>query len=300
MLTVCFLLLFLLCSTKPLASVYLVHDTEESSARALSFQLSRLLTVDSDVIPVRRAVFLTRSAEITEKDVIVTVGVNSFRGVCRVGSKGVVIALFVGKEEYDKIHLNCALSASAVFSGAPLETRLKLLQGIWLDRKPLAIVHSDTLLIDQQAMMEKGAEYSFEFRFFETATDRLSVLKSINFVLEDSALIFSLVDTELYQKGVAQDVLRLLFHKRQVMIGPSYAFVRAGSMFAVYSDTAAKLEALAEKISTWQNKEKLLAPSYPDKLKVSFNPYLIKSHSVVLPSASYLKEHYGLCSEEEC
>lgn len=293
-------MLLLLYSTTPLAAVYVVHDTEESSARALSFQISRLLSIDSTVIPVRRAVFLTRSADITETDVIVTVGINSFRGVCRVASKGVVVALFIGKEEYDKIHSDCTLSTSAVFSGAPLDTRLRLLQGIWLDRKPLAIVHSDALLVDQQAMMRKGAEYGFEFRFFETATDRLSVLKSINFVLEDSAMIFSLVDTELYQKGVAQDVLRLLFHKRQVIVGPSYAFVRAGSMFAIYSDTQAKLETLAAQVSAWQAKGTLLSPSYPYRLRVSFNPYLIKAHSVVLPSASYLKEHYGLCSEEDC
>ncbi|WP_421850655.1 hypothetical protein [Marinomonas sp.] len=130
--------------------------------------------------------------------------------------------------------------------------------------------------------------------------DRLSILKAVNFVLEDSMAIFSLVDTELYKNGIAQDILKLLFHKQRIMIGPSFAFVRAGSLFAIYSDTDTKLGMLADRISTWQSKGVLLDAVYPDKLRVSFNPYLIKSYGVVLPSPSYLKDKYGLCSETGC
>jgi putative tryptophan/tyrosine transport system substrate-binding protein len=282
------------------AAIYVVHDIEESSARSLAFQLSKLLPVNTQLIPVRRSLFIQNASFLKSEDVTVAIGSESFRQVCSSVSEGAVMAIFIGKEEYLKARPQCGLPNSAVFSGAPLDKRLALLEAIWFDRKPLAVLYSDNLLIDVHNMQEQAAQHGFEFQFIKTEVDRLSVLKSVNFVLDGSAVVFSLVDTELYKNGIAQDILKLLFHKQRVMIGPSFAFVRAGSLFAIYSDTDTKLDILANHISMWQTKGVLLDAVYPDKLRVSFNPYLIKSHGVVLPSPSYLKDKYGLCSETGC
>jgi putative tryptophan/tyrosine transport system substrate-binding protein len=290
----------LLASVNVSAAIYVVHDIEESSVRSLTFQLSKLLPTKTQLIPVRRTLFLQNVSVMKSDDVLVTVGAESFRQVCSAVSEGAVMAVFIGKEEYLRVRPKCSVPNSAVFSGAPLAKRLALLEAVWFDRKPLAVLYSDNLLVDEQEMINQATQYGFEFQFIKTEIDRLSVLKSVNFVLEDSMVIFSLVDTELYKNGIAQDMLKLLFHKQRVMIGPSFAFVRAGSLFAIYSDTEAKLDILADRIGLWQTKGVLLDAAYPDKLRVSFNPYLIKSHGVVLPSPSYLKDKYGLCSETSC
>jgi putative ABC transport system substrate-binding protein len=296
-----FLFIFLLlASVNVLATIYVVHDTEESSVRSLTFQLSKLLPENTRLMPVRSALFIQNVSFLKDDDVMVTVGADSFRLACSVASEGAVIAVFIGKEEYLNIQPQCSIPVSGVFSGAPLDKRLNILEAIWFDRKPLAVIYSDHLFVDEQEMMNLADQHGFIFRFLKTETDRLSVLKSVNFVLEDSELIFSLVDTQLYKNGIAQDILRLLFHKQKVMIGPSFAFVRAGSLFAVYSDSEAKLKALVERLTMWNTKGVLLEAAYPDQLRVSFNSYLIKSHGVVLPSSSYLKDKYGLCSETQC
>jgi putative ABC transport system substrate-binding protein len=297
-----FLLVFLLLASVNVlaATIYVIHDTEESSVRSLSFQLSKLLPVNAQLMSVRSALFMQNASFLKDDDVIVTVGADNFRLACSVASEGAVIAVFIGKEEYLNIKPQCSIPVSGVFSGAPLDKRLNILEAIWFDRKPLAVIYSDHLLVDEQEMMNLADQHGFIFQFLKTETDRLSVLKSVNFVLEDSELIFSLVDTQLYKNGIAQDILRLLFHKQKVMIGPSFAFVRAGSLFAVYSDSEAKLKALAERLIMWDTKGVLLDAVYPDQLRISFNSYLIKSHGVVLPSSSYLKDKYGLCSEAKC
>ncbi|ETI58733.1 hypothetical protein [Marinomonas profundimaris] len=296
-----FLLIFLLlASLKVPAAIYVIHDTEESSVRSLTFQLSKLLTIKKPLIPVRSTLFVQNINVLKHDDVMVTVGAESFRKVCSVAAVGAVMAVFIGQEEYLKIKPQCAMPVSGVFSGAPLATRLNLLQAVWFDRKPLAVIYSDHLFVNEEDMMAQADQYGFVFQFIKTQTDRLSVLRSINFILEDSALIVSLVDSELYKNGNAQDILRLLFHKQQVMIGPSLAFVRSGSLFAIYSDNDAKLQSLAERLTAWETKGILLDAVYPDRLRVSFNPYLIKSHGIVLPSSSYLKDRFGLCSDTIC
>ncbi|PYF84200.1 MULTISPECIES: hypothetical protein [Marinomonas] len=282
------------------AAVYVVHNTEESSVRSLTFQLSRLLSTSTSVIPVRQSVFVQNISALQPEDMIVAIGNNSFREACSVASKGAIVGIFIGKEEYLNIQPQCSIPSSAVFSGAPLEKRLSLLQAVWFDPKPLIVLHSNNLLIDQQGMQEQASVYGFTFRFLQTEVDQLSVLKAVNYIMEDSTMMFSLVDSQLYENGIAQDILKLLFHKQKLMIGPSLGFVKAGSLFAIYSDTETKLDALAARINGWQAEGTLLDAVYPDQLRVSFNPYLIKSHGIVLPSAAYLKDQYGLCSESAC
>ncbi|NVK74790.1 MAG: hypothetical protein HWE24_15075 [Oceanospirillaceae bacterium] len=290
----------LLFGLKTSAAIYVVHDTVESSVRALTFKLSQLLPSGTSLAPVRLSSFMKNLSLLKQEDVLIAVGAENFRQICASVNTGVVIAIFIGKEEYLKAQSKCSVSSSGVFSGAPLDKRLALLEAIWFDRKPLAVIYSDNLLVDEQAMQKEARQYGFEFIFQKTELDRLSILKSINFVLEESSVIFSLVDTDMYKDGVAQDILKLLFRKQQVMIGPSYAFVRSGSMFAIYSDTSAKLEVLVEYITRWNEDGVMPDATYPNKLRVSFNPYLLKSNGVVPPSSSYLREKYGLCSEERC
>lgn len=290
----------MLLSVKVFASVYVIHDAEESSVRSLTFQLSALLPSSLQAKPVRSSAFYQNIAALKNDDILVTIGRDSYSQICSTVNTGIVIATFIGQEEYLNIQKDCLIPSSGVFSGAPLDKRFALLNAVWFDRKPLAVLYSDTLFIDQQKMEKEAAEYGFELRFLKTDTDRLSVLKSVNFLLEESEVILSLVDTQLYQDGVAQDILKLLFHKQRIMIGSSFAFVRAGSLFAIHSDSRSKLTALVERIRAWEDSKLLIEADYPGTLRVTFNPYLIRSHGVVLPSASYLKDKYGLCADTQC
>ncbi len=294
------LLLWIFASAKVCASIYVVHDTEESSVRSLTFQLSKLLLPSTQPTPIRSLYFARNEPNLNADDVVITVGIESFQQVCDVMSKGTLIAVFVGQEEYLKSHTECLVPTSAVFSGAPLEKRLTLLAAVWPDRKPLALIASDNLLIDQARFSAIAKEYGFTFQFLKTNVDKLSVLKSVNYALEESELIFSLVDSKLYKNDMVKDILKLLHHKQKLMVGSSSAFARAGSLFAIDTSGQAKLTALVELVNTWRSSGKLLNASYPSPFRVTFNPYLIRAHSIVLPSASYLKDQYDLCSDNVC
>lgn len=294
-------LLLLFYTMKVSAVVYVVHDMEERGARSFVFELDRRLLLNAPLVPVRSQAFLENTAQtLKDDDLVIAIGVQSTQRVCSSSSEAMMIAVFIGKEEFQKAQTDCSVPSSAVFSGAPLDTRFALLQAIWFDRKPIAVLHSDHLLIDQESMTRQAKKYGFELQFYQTELDRLSVLKSVNFALEESGMIFSLVDSALYQHAFAQDILKLLFYKRQIMVAPSLPFVKAGALMAIDSDTDAKLQLLANHIAAWQSSGVLLAAQYPDKLRVSFNPHLIRAYGIVPPSAAFLRDKYGLCSAAQC
>ncbi len=282
------------------AAIYVLHDTEESSVRSLTFQLSKRLASSVPPIPIRQAHFLNSISRIEDQDVVISVGRDSFEQACLSMSRGALFALFIGEEEYQTIRTNCAVPTSAVFSAAPLEKRLALLKAIWLNPKPLAVLYSDAIQLDTVSMERLAAEYGFKLVFWQTSTDRISVLRSLSLLLDDSDLIFSIVDSQLYQQGNAQDILKLLFHQQKVMVGPSFAFVRAGALFAIHSDAKHKLALLSVMIQYWTETGTMAEAAYPKWLRVSFNPYLVKAHGIVLPSKLYLKDQFGLCSDTNC
>ncbi|MGR0277594.1 hypothetical protein ACUM5Y_00935 [Marinomonas dokdonensis] len=282
------------------ADIYVIHNTEESTIRSLTYRLSNMLPVKAPVVPVRLPIFLANTDYFKEDDVFITVDVDSFQQVCELPLPNPLFASFIGKEEYEHVKDHCTKETSAVFSGAPLERRLALLQRIWLDNKPISVMYSDYLKVDEVAMSRLGAEYGFEFQFQRTHTDKVSVLRTVNHLGENSKVIFSLVDSNLYREDVAKDVIKLLFDIHHVMIGPSYPFVRAGALFAVYSRTDEKLKRLVRMLIAWQTGKVMLPANYPSELRVSFNPYLIKAYGMVLPTPASIKLNFDLCSESYC
>ncbi|AEF54109.1 hypothetical protein [Marinomonas posidonica] len=282
------------------ASIYVLHDTEESSVRSLTFQLSKRLEISDSLIPIRPPHFLNNISRMDDQDMVIAVGRDSFQQACLSMSRGAVFALFIGEEEYQAIRASCSVPTSGVFSGAPIEKRLALLKAIWLNPKPLAVLYSDAINLDQASMVSTAAKFGFDFVFWQTPTDRISVLRSLTLLMDESDLIFSIVDSQLYQQGNAQDMLKLLFHQQKVMVGSSFAFVRAGALFAIHSDAKNKLALLSLMIQNWCTKGRMVEAAYPESLRVSFNPYLVKAHGIVLPSKLYLKDQFGLCSDSNC
>lgn len=278
----------------------MIHNAEESSIRSLTFRLSNMLPVKAPVVPVRMPIFLQNTDYFKPDDIFISVGYEAFAQTCALPLSNTLIAAFIGKEEYENVTQSCSKHTSAVFSGAPLDRRLALMQRLWLDNKPISVMYSEYVKIDQQAMQAAAAEYDFVFQFQQTPTDKVSVLRTVNQLGENSKVIFSLIDSNLYRDDVAKDVIKLLFNSHHVMIGPSYPFVRAGALFAIYSRTDEKLKRLVDIINTWQTRQHLLPAAYPTELRVSFNPYLIKAYGMVLPTPASIKFNFDLCSEDYC
>ncbi|MCV2403321.1 hypothetical protein OFY17_10555 [Marinomonas sp. C2222] len=294
------LLICLFWSVSASSSVYVVHDIEEGSARSLVFQLSELLPSKTQLIPIRNIFLKPNLDHVKHDDMIVAIGVDSFSEICEYATQGNVIAAFIGKEEYLKVKQTCSIPSSAIFSGAPLEIRLSLLQSIWFDKKPMAVLYSDNLFINKEEMLQYAYNYGFRFRFYKVESDRLSATKVVREAIAESDLIISLMDSQLYNNRTSQKIRKILFQNNKVIIGASFPTTHSGALFAIFSNSDAKLNTLASYVESWVEGSNLLPPSYPNELRVNFNSFLVRAHGLVLPSSAYLKSAFGLCSEAHC
>lgn len=234
-------------------------------------------------------------------EIIVTVGLTVFRTVCKAHSDKRIVAIFLGREEYLSVKDGCLSSSTAIYSGANLALRLRVLKYILPNVNRLGLVFSQSLMLDEAYFQEWAALHELSFIFSPTPNDRASIIKAMNNTVAGTDIMFSLIDSELYRPQIIQDVLKLFFRQRKIMVGPSNNFVKAGALFSIYSDAEEQIKLLANVLSHYNKyPASNIEPFYPSNLKIVFNPYLVRSFGLVLPSVKYLENTFGLCPESGC
>ncbi|SBS26544.1 hypothetical protein MAQ5080_00548 [Marinomonas aquimarina] len=275
------------------AGTYVFHDGRETVSRVLSMSLSASTSYQVPVLN-------NPSTQLADGDLVITVGLHSYAQICASTAQVAIIALFLGEEEFALAQSQCSKSSTAVLSGAPLDQRLNVLQSFWEDHAPIAVVHSDALsLSDRSLRMTKLYEVEV-YSYPVVAEERAEKLKALTEVLENSNLVMSLYDSALFDTQFSKDAIRLMFHKKKALAAHSLQLVRAGALFALYSTSQDKLSLVSSYIKVYEASGTLMPPSYPNPLRIAFNPYLIRLYGLVLPTDRYLFSEFGLCPESGC
>lgn len=287
------MLLGYLWVTSVYGETYVYHDGRETVAPvlALNFQSNFNLPV---------SVIRNVEGQFESDDIVISVGLSSFKTVCELPDVPNVIALFVGEEEFFSIAQSCIGQASAVFSGAPLDLRFRVLNSFWEGRSPIALAYSEALPVNTEAVRVAAELLGYKLKFVPIGEGRATALKALSSTLEESDVVMSIYDSALFDSQLSKDAIRLMFQKQKLLAAHSIQLVKAGALYALYSSTARKLEAVAEQVKIFQETKRLPNPDYPAGLQVAFNPYLVRMYGLVLPTDAYLFSEFGVCPESGC
>ena len=238
--------------------------------------------------------------QLRDGDLVITVGHHSYARICESHADVSIITLFLGEEEFEVAQAQCPKASTAVFSGAPLDLRLKVLQSFWEDHAPIAVVHSDALSLSERTLRLAKLQSVEVYSYPIAEEGREEKLKHLTDVLESSNLVMSLYDSALFDPQFSKDAIRLMFHKKKALAAHSLQLVRAGALFALYSTSQDKLELVTSYIKGYDASGALMPASYPTPLRIAFNPYLIRMYGLVLPTDRFLLSEFGLCPESGC
>lgn len=99
--------------------------------------------------------------------------------------------------------------------------------------------------------------------------------RPLNRMLEESDVVLGLDDASLYNPASIKGVLLASYGRRLALIGPTAAFIRAGSLSSSYSDQADWLDELDHLLS--QDPQDWPREAYPAAFKVLSNPQVARS-----------------------
>jgi len=157
-----------------------------------------------------------------------------------------------------------------VFFLVPLDKRLLILEQSGLPLKGWPWIYSGSPFVDEQEMMNLRMQHGFIFRFLKDRDRSIICLKISQFCSTRPSNLFSLVDTRCIKMAIAQEHTEITIHKQKVMIGLSFAFVRAGSLFCGLLGQWGQLKALGGALTMWGTKGVCWKRPNPDQLRVSF------------------------------
>lgn len=160
---------------------------------------------------------------------------------------------------------------------------------LWSDPPPLRQLRLIRLLLPRAQRV--GLVYSNDSRFLireirrEAAGMGLAVSawywpdprdsRPLNRMLEESDVVLGLDDAALYNPASIKGVLLASYSRRLALIGPTAAFIRAGSLASSYSDQANWLDELDRLLS--QPPQDWPREAYPAAFKVLSNPQVARS-----------------------
>lgn len=165
---------------------------------------------------------------------------------------------------------------SLLWSDPPMSRQLRLIQAIVPQARRVGVLfdgHSEFLLKDiRQAAAPLGLEIVTE-RWDDTGDSR-----PLQKLLDRSDVLLGLDDDDLYNPKTVKNLLLSSYARQRALVGPSAAFVRAGSLASTYSDQddwLAILDALLDRpVTAWPRAQ------YPARFKVMGNRQVARSMGI--------------------
>ncbi|WP_204127793.1 ABC transporter substrate-binding protein [Pseudomonas ogarae] len=177
------------------------------------------------------------------------------------------------QQAHDRLGEATPAHLSLLWSDPPMARQLRLIRTILPQVRRVGVLydtHSEFLLKDiQQAAAPLGLAIVSE-RWDDTNDSR-----PLQNLLGQSDVLLGLDDPDLYNPKTVKNLLLSSYARQRALIGPSAAFVKAGSLASTYSDQQDWLAILDELLdrpaTTWPR------TLYPDRFKVLGNRQVSRS-----------------------
>lgn len=174
---------------------------------------------------------------------------------------------------------NRPASLSLLWSDPPIERQLQLVKLLMPSVKRIGIPY-DT----QSAFLLEEAQRAAEQLQLTVVPQRWADprdTETLKQLLRTSDVLLGLDDQALYNPATAKSLLLTSYGQNRPLIGPSAAFVKAGSLASSYSDQQDWLETLDDLLdrpaSAWPRE------SYPEHFKVAGNRQVARSLGIRIP-----------------
>ncbi|HEX5278235.1 MAG TPA: ABC transporter substrate binding protein [Fluviicoccus sp.] len=132
-----------------------------------------------------------------------------------------------------------------------------------------------------------AAEQSIDVRYLMADKNRLA--RQVAELAAGTDVLLAQPDPEIYNRDSIRLVLLAAYRQNRVFIGPSPAFVQAGSLATLFAPTTAVAEGVASQIRHFARNGKLPAPFRVKQLSVSINAQVGKAMGLTIPAAKELE-----------
>ncbi len=160
-----------------------------------------------------------------------------------------------------------------LWSDPPPERQLRLIRQFLPQARRVGVLYSaqSAFLVEELRRIPLPAPLSLEFQPWPDANDA----RPLNRLLDGSDVLLGLDDPALFNPRSIKGILLASYGRKQALLGPTAAFIRAGALASTYSDQQDWLDTLEELLA--QPPQHWPRSAYPRHFKVLSNPQVARS-----------------------
>ncbi len=186
---------------------------------------------------------------------------------------------------------------TAVYRDQPLSRQLRLAKFFLPNLKRATVLHNS---IDSVSI-SKELQHELQLGITQINIDNNpDWLKSLSLSLRESDVLLGVDNAAIYNGETIRSILLTTYRQGKGLIGPSRAFVNAGSLASCYTSADQYLQQLIDIVTIVIREHKIPDAQFPKTFRIAVNKQVATSLNIVIPDentlSAWLQNYYGECS----
>ena len=186
---------------------------------------------------------------------------------------------------------------TAVYRDQPLSRQLRLAKFLLPHIKRVTVLHSSTNAIPLSKDLQRELQIDIAGIDIDKNSDWL---KLASLSLRETDVLLGVDDSTIYNGETIRGILLTTYRQGKSLIGPSRAFVNAGSLASCYTPADQYLQQLVDMIAVVIREHRLPDPQFPKNFRIAVNKQVATSLNISIPDETSLSAwpqiYSGECS----
>lgn len=213
---------------------------------------------------------------------VIALGPSAFSRVRQENRNVPILALLVEQSFIDGYAEQAGGSVSGILYNPPLIRQAIAGKVILPQATRVAMLAHPDKVERYEPTIEQLPEYGMEGKIFVVASDG-ELIPTLIRALNYGDFILAAPDSSIYNPRTIKHILLTAYRRNRIVIGPSQAYVRAGSLASTYTPLTEIADLAAGYIQDYRDNGQFPPPAYPDKFDIQLNQQVARSLNIPLP-----------------
>lgn len=267
-------------------------NAQESPTRAVYFAGSGNAPLDQHLVQLLRkelepAISLIEVSEdqlaTLDAGPIITVGPAAFSHARQANRSAHILAMLVDKAFISGFAERSPGQITGVLYDVPLIRQALTGKAILPQATKIALLATAESVELYESLIEELPTYGMSARIF-LVDNRDKLIPTLVRALGYGDFLLAAPDSAIYNPRTIKHILLTAYRRNQIVIGPTQAYVKAGSLASSYAPFPDMVELASDFLETFFETGQFPAPAYPENFRVEVNAQVARSLNIPLPS----------------
>uniref|UniRef100_UPI003D2C5BBC ABC transporter substrate-binding protein n=1 Tax=Marinobacter adhaerens TaxID=1033846 RepID=UPI003D2C5BBC len=218
-----------------------------------------------------------------ENSTIITVGPAAFSRARQANRSAAILAMLVDRSFISAFAERSPGQISAVLYDVPLIRQALTGKAILPQATKIALLATADSVELYEPLIDELPAYGMSARIFLVESND-NLISTLVRALGYGDFLLAAPDSAIYNPRTIKHILLTAYRRNQIVIGPTQAYVKAGSLASSYAPFPEMVEMAGSFLSTFFETGAYPEPSYPEEFRVEVNAQVARSLNIPLPS----------------